>query len=283
MTAIRTLVACVLASALSTLAHAQSGAYPARGVKIIVPQPAGGGYDKIARVFGEYLQELWGQSVIVENRAGANGIIGTEAAAKSPPDGYTIMLGGIGPHGINPALYRSLPYDAIRDFAPIVMVASSPNLLAVQPEAGVQSVQDLVALMKSRGDKPLTYASSGNGSSTHLAAEMFASLTGVKLIHVPYKGSAPARTDLLAGHIQMMFESMIGVLPFVTSGKLRALAVSGAKRSPAAPDIPTMAEAGVPGYDASGWVGVLAPAGTARTSGRSRALARGTSRRRRRP
>ena len=248
---------------LATLAQAQTG-YPSRPVRMIVPQPAGGGYDKIARVIGEFLQEHWSQSVVVDNRPGANGIIGTEAAAKATPDGYTIMLGGIGPHGINPALYKSLPYDAIKDFAPIVLVASSPNLLAVQHELGVRTVQALIALMKTRKDRPLTYASSGNGSSTHLAAEMFASLAGVQLVHIPYKGSAPMVTALIGKQVDLSFVNVLDLLPHVKAGTVRALATGGAKRIQALPEVPTVAEAGIPGAETSAWFGFYAPARTPR-------------------
>ena len=254
---------CMVIGLFAALAQAQTN-YPTRAVKVIVPQPAGGGYDKLARVMGEFLQEHWGQPVVVENRPGANGIIGTDMTAKAPPDGYTIMLGGIGPHGVNPALYKTLPYDAIKDFAPIVLVSSSPNLLAVQPESGVRTVQELIAVMKTRQDRPLTYASSGNGSSTHLAAEMFAGLTGVKLVHVPYKGSAPMVTALLGKQVDISFVNVLDLLPHVKAGMVRALATGGTRRILALPDVPTIAEAGVPGGETSAWFGFYAPARTPR-------------------
>ena len=248
---------------LATGAPAQN-IYPTRPVKVIVPQPAGGGYDKLARVVGEFLQEHWGQSVIVENRPGANGIIGTEIAAKAVADGYTIMLGGIGPHGINPALYKTLPYDAVRDFAPIVLVASSPNLLAVQPDAGIRTLQELIALMRARQDRPLTYASSGNGSSTHLAAELLANRTGTKLIHIPYKGSAPMVTALIGKQVDMSFVTVIDLLAHVKAGTVRAIVTGGSKRIQALPDLPTIAEAGLAGAETSAWFAFYAPVRTPR-------------------
>jgi len=252
---------CLALALLPVAVHAQTG-YPAKVVRIIVPQPAGGGYDKIARSIGESLQEQWGQSVVVENRPGANGIIGTEATAKAAPDGYTFMLGGIGPHGINPALYKSLPYDAIRDFAPIALVSAAPNILAVRSDLGVQSVKDLVAMIKAGAAKPLTYASSGNGSSTHLAGEMLASLAGAKLVHVPYKGSAPMLTALVAKQVDVSFVNVIDIVGHAKAGSVRALATGGTTRSPALPDLPTIAEAGLPGGETSAWFAFYAPART---------------------
>ena len=238
----------------------KSAAYPNKPLRFVVGYPAGGATDIIARLVAQKLTGSLGQQVLVDNRPGAGGIIGSDIVAKATPDGYTIVLVTTS-HGVNPSLYRKLPYDTAKDFAPITQVASLQLVLVVNPSLPVRSVKELIALAKAKPGQ-LNYGSSGSGQSLHLAAELFKTLAGVDIVHVPYKGAAPARTDLLAGQVQMMFESMIGVLPVVKSGRLRALAVSGARRSPATPDIPTMAEAGVPGYEASGWVGILAPAGT---------------------
>jgi tripartite-type tricarboxylate transporter receptor subunit TctC len=238
-------------------------AYPAKSVRMVVPYPAGGYYDLLARVIGQKLGEMWGQTLVVDNRAGANGIVGTELVAKSPPDGYTIEMGGIGPHGINPSLYDKLPYDAVRDFAPVIHVANAPNVLVVHPSVPVASVAQLIALAKARPGQ-LNYASNGSGSSPHLSAEMFASMAGIRMQHVPYKGSAPAVTDILAGQVALLFGTMGDVVPHIRAGKLRALAVTGARRIPALPDVPTMIEAGVPGYESVAWFGVMAPAATPR-------------------
>ena len=238
-------------------------AYPAKPVRMVVPYPAGGYYDLLARVIGQKLGEMWGQTLVVDNRAGANGIVGTELVAKSAPDGYTLEMGGIGPHGINPSLYGKLPYDAVRDFAPVIHVANAPNVLVVHPSVPAASVAQLIALAKARPGQ-LNYASNGSGSSPHLSAEMFASMAGIKIQHVPYKGSAPAVADILAGQVTLLFGTMGDVVPHIRAGKLRALAVTGARRIPALPDVPTMIEAGVPGYEAVAWFGVMAPAATPR-------------------
>ena len=238
-------------------------AYPAKPVRMVVPYPAGGYYDLLARVIGQKLGEMWGQTLVVDNRAGANGIVGTELVAKSAPDGYTLEMGGIGPHGINPGLYGKLPYDAVRDFAPVIHVANAPNVLVVHPSVPAASVAQLIALAKARPGQ-LNYASNGSGSSPHLSAEMFASMAGIKIQHVPYKGSAPAVADILAGQVTLLFGTMGDVVPHIRAGKLRALAVTGARRIPALPDVPTMIEAGVPGYEAVAWFGVMAPAATPR-------------------
>jgi len=233
--------------------------YPARAVRMIVPYPAGGYYDLLARTIGQKLSEGWGQPLVVENRAGANGIVGTELVAKSAPDGYTLIMGGIGPHGINPGLYPKLPYDAVRDFVPVVHVASAPNVLVVHPTNAARSVADLIAAARAKPGE-LTFASNGTGSSNHLSGELFKAIVGVQLVHVPYKGSAPAVTDMLGGQVTMLFGTMADVLPHIRSGKLRALAATSARRIPALPDVPTMAEVGIAGYEAIAWFGVLAPA-----------------------
>lgn len=235
--------------------------YPSKPIKMIVPFPAGGTTDILARIVGQELTKAWGQQVIVENRPGAGGNIGADAVAKSPADGYTLLMGTVGTHGINVTLYKKMPYDAVKDFAPITLVAAVPNLLVVHPSVPVKSVKELIDYAKAKPGK-LSFASSGNGTSIHLSGELFKSMTGVDMTHVPYKGSAPAITDLLGGQVDLMFDNMPSILPHVKNGKLRALAVTTAKRSPAIPDVPTIAEAGVPGYEASSWFGILAPAGT---------------------
>lgn len=239
-------------------ANAQT--YPNKPIKMVVPFPAGGTTDILARLVGQELSKAWGQQVIIENRGGAGGNIGSDLVAKSEPDGYTLLMGTVGTHGINVSLYKKMPYDAVKDFQPITQVAAVPNLLAVHPSVPVKSVKELIAYAKKNPNK-LSFASSGNGTSIHLSGELFKTMTDVQMTHVPYKGSAPAVTDLLGGQVHLMFDNMPSVLPHVKTGKLRGLAVTTAKRSPAAPNLPTVAEAGVPGYEASSWFGVLAPAG----------------------
>ena len=235
--------------------------YPAKPIRIVSPFAPGGGVDFTARIVGQKITEALGQPVIVDNRAGAGGVIGTEAVAKAAPDGYTLLLGSAGPMTILPGLSTKLPYDPLKDFAPITLVTSMPFVLVVHPSLPVKSVQDLLALARARPGQ-LNFASPGNGTTTHLAAELLKTLANVNLVHVPYKGVAPAVTDLLAGQVQFMSGDLSTVMPQVRAGKLRALAVTSAKRSTQVPDLPTIAEAGVPGYDASGWFGVLAPAAT---------------------
>jgi tripartite-type tricarboxylate transporter receptor subunit TctC len=237
--------------------------YPSKPIRIIVPYPPGGFNDNLARTLGQKLTEKWGQPVIVDNRPGGGTTIGTNLAAKSAPDGYTLLIVSFA-FAVNPALYASLPYDTAKDFAPIVFAASTPNLLVVNPELPVKSVKELIALAKSKPGK-LNYASAGNGSSNHLSMELFKSLTGVDIVHVPYKGSAPAVTDLIGGQVDVMFDNVPNVLPQVKAGKLRGLAVSSKERSPFIRDLPTVAESGVPGFDVSVWFGVVAPAGTPRS------------------
>jgi len=235
-------------------------AYPEKPIHIVAIFPAGGTADILARTIGDKLHQSWGQPVIVENRPGASGNIAAEAVAKSAPDGYTILLGGLTTHGINPSLYRHLPYDPIRDFAPITVAAATPLVLEVNPSVPVHSVRDLIALAKSKPGE-LNYASFGNGTSGHLCTVLFSSLAGIEMTHVPYKGSAPAMTDLLSGRVQVMFDAIPASLPHVKAGKLRALAVTSAERSPALPDVPTVAEAALPGFEVVGWLGFFAPAG----------------------
>ncbi len=241
-------------------AHAQAP-YPSKPIRIVVPFPAGGTTDILARAVALKLTETGGQPVVVDNRPGAGGNIGAELVAKSAPDGYTLLMGTVGTHAINPVLYAKIPYDPQRDFAPVILVAGVPNVLVVNPALPVNSVQELIAYGKANPGK-LNFASSGSGTSIHLSGELFKSMSGVPMTHVPYKGSAPALTDLLGGQVQLMFDNLPSALPHIKAGKLRALAVTGAQRAPALPDVPTVAEAGLPGFEASSWFGLLAPAGT---------------------
>ena len=234
--------------------------YPVKPVRMIVPFPAGGGVDIVARSLSPHLSERWKQQLIVDNRPGAGTILGTDIAAKSTPDGYTLILVNTA-HAINATLHRKLPYDPVRDFTPITLVATQPTVLVVHPSLPVKSVKELIAFAKAKPTQ-LNYASSGNGTPPHLAAAMFTNMTGAQFTHVPYKGAAPALTDLLGGQVQLMFATSVSVTPHLSSGRLRPLAVTSAKRSRALPDLPTVAEAGVGGYEATAWFMVMAPAKT---------------------
>jgi tripartite-type tricarboxylate transporter receptor subunit TctC len=234
--------------------------YPAKPVKFIVPFPPGGPVDTTARAFTQKLSEYWGQQALVENRAGAGGIVGAEAAAKSPPDGYTFFVGSIH-HSVLPSLNAKLPYNVEKDLVPVTFAAQFPIILVAHPSVPAKTVQELIAYAKKNPGK-LAYGSAGNGGGTHLAGELFKSLAGVDLLHVPFKGSAPAMIDLLGGQVQLMFSDAPTALPHIKSGRLRALGVGSPKRSSLVPDVPTIAEAGVKGYDAYSWAGVFAPAGT---------------------
>jgi len=235
--------------------------FPAKPVRLIVPFTPGGSTDILARAIGQKLAETWGQSVIIDNRPGAGGSIGMEMAAKAAPDGYTLVMGHVGTLAANPALYPKLPYDPVKDFAPITLIAMVPNVLVVGPAVPSQNVRELVALAKSKPGK-LDYGSGGNGSAAHLATEYFKLKAGVDLQHIPYKGTAPALSDLLGGQIALMITGLPPVLPHVKAGKLRILGVASAQRLKGFPDIPTIAESGVPGYEATQWYGLLAPAAT---------------------
>jgi tripartite-type tricarboxylate transporter receptor subunit TctC len=242
--------------------HAQPQAYyPSKPIRIIVPFPPGGGTDVGTRVIAQKLQESLGQPVLVENKGGAAGILGTEYAAKAAPDGYTIMMGNIGTHAINVSLYKNLSYDPVRDFVPISQVAGLPMLLLVHPSVKAGSVADLIALATANPGS-LNYSSSGAGGMPHVSAALFASMTGIQMVHVPYKGGGPAVADLIAGHVSLSFATALESLQQVKAGKLRALAVSSARRSVAAPELPTIAESGVPGYESGSWLALFAPAGT---------------------
>ena len=235
--------------------------YPNRPLRIVVPFPPGGGTDIGTRIVAQKLQEAWGQAVIVENKPGAAGIVGTELTAKSAPDGYTFMMGNIGTHAINVSLYKKLAYDPVRDFAPVSMVADLPLLLLVHPSVPANSVKELIALAKSQPGK-LNFSSSGAGGSMHVAAELFKSMAGVDMVHIPYKGGAPAVADLLSGQVALSFSTVLETIQHVKAGKVRALAVTNDHRSIALPDLPTIAEAGLPGYQSISWLALFAPAGT---------------------
>jgi tripartite-type tricarboxylate transporter receptor subunit TctC len=251
----------VLAGALAAPAAAVAQAWPAKPVRMIAPFPAGGGYDLIARILAEKMSTSLGQPVVVENRAGANGNIGSDAVAKSAPDGYTLLLGGIGPQALSVGLYPKLPYDPTRDFEPISLVAAQPNLFVAHPSLGIRTVADLVQLAKTRAGQPIAYASTGSGSGQHLASEQLKQMAGIELLHVPYKGAAPSLAASLAGEVGVAFNVILLPLQHVKAGKLVALGIASSKRSPLAPDVPTLAEQGYP-IDIDTWYGLLAPAGT---------------------
>jgi tripartite-type tricarboxylate transporter receptor subunit TctC len=244
---------------LSTAAFAQE--YPGKSIRIVVPFPPGGFSDVFARIIGAKMHESWGQQVVVDNRPGAGGNIGADIVAKSPPDGYTLVMGTIGTHAINATLFSRLPYDPIRDFAAVAFVVGADGLLVVHPSLPVKSTKELIALARSRPGA-LTYASAGAGTTSHLAGELFKSMTKTAITHVPYKGNVPAITDLLSGQTTRLFATLPTVLPQVQAGRLRPLAVLGSTRSAALPAMPTLAEAGLKGFEVSNWTGVFAPAGT---------------------
>jgi tripartite-type tricarboxylate transporter receptor subunit TctC len=256
---IRALAAGVAALALAATAHAQE--YPSKPIRIVVPYPPGGTSDILARAVGQKLAETLGQSVIVENKPGATGNIGAEYVARSPPDGYTLLLADIGSLAISPSVSTALPFDPVKDFTPVIMVAYSPHLLAVHPGVAAGNVKELVALLKAKPDS-LSFAVSGIGGANHLAGIDFAQRTGVKWTYIPYKGGSQAIADVMAGHAQVLFNGMLATYPAVKDGKLKVLAISSAQRFSAAPDIPTVAESGLPGFETGSWQGIVAPAGT---------------------
>ncbi len=244
------------------LAWAQTGAagYPSKTVRIVVPYPPGGPTDIVARLVGNKLAERYKQSFVIDNKPGAGGNLGAEAVARSPADGYSMVVGTTA-HAINPSLFKQMNYDLIQDFAPVALLTRVPLVLVVHPDVPARTLEEFIAHAR-KSDGSLAYASSGNGQSTHLAAELFKSMTGVKMVHVPYKGSAPALVDVAGGQVAAMFDTMLSAMPQVKAGRLRALAVTSARRSDAAPELPTIAESGVAGYEATAWNGLLAPAGT---------------------
>lgn len=256
----KSIVACTLLLALPLQALAQA-AYPNRPVKILVGFPPGQATDVVAREIAQKLSEAMGQQFVVDNRAGAGGIIGTDLVAKAPADGYTLLMSSSGPLAVNPSLYRKLPYNVEKDFAPITLAALVPLFVVANPSFPPNTVGELVAYAKANPGK-ISYASGGNGVTNHLAMEMFKSVAGVYMTHIPYRGGPPAVTDLIAGQVSVMFETGPGALPHVHSGKLKALAVASTARSSAAPNLPTISESGLPGFDAVAWIGLVAPRGT---------------------
>jgi tripartite-type tricarboxylate transporter receptor subunit TctC len=254
----------IAASAATGTAWAQGATnYPSKPVRFIAPFPPGGSTDLLARLVAQKLTEAWGQQVMVENRGGAAGTIGVELAARAAPDGYTIVMGHVGTFGVNPTLYPKLPYDAIKDFAPVTVLATVPNGMAVHPSLPVKTARDFIALAKAKPGE-LLYASGGSGSASHLAGEYFKLLTKINMVHVPYKGTAPAMISMISGETTMTITGMVALMPHVKSGRLKLLGVATMKRLSIMPEIPTINESGVPGYDANQWYGVLTQAGVPR-------------------
>jgi len=244
------------------VSHAQSETgYPSKPIRMIVPSAPGSGPDIMARAIGQKLTEALGQAIVIDDKPGAGGIIGSEAAAKAPPDGYTLIMSNAGAHTVNPSLYAKLPYDPVKDFAPVTLVALAPNILIVHPTLPVRNVKELIALAKAKPGE-LTFGSGGNGSTAHLSGEMFKTMAGINIVHIPFKGSPAAVIGVIAGQIALAIPNIPPALPHVRSGKLKALAVTTAKRAAGVPDLPTVAESGLPGYEATAWFGVLAPAAT---------------------
>ena len=267
LSALAALATVAATAGFSTAAQAQA-AWPNKPVRIVVPFPAAGTTDILARALAPELQRVFGQPFVVENKPGAGGNLGSAEVAKAAPDGYTLLMGTVGTHAINPSLYPKMPYDAVKDFAPITMVAGVPNVLVLNPanaqKYSINSVQDLARVAKANPGR-LNVSSSGNGTSIHLAAELFKSMTGTFMVHFPYRGSGPALLDLMGGNMDLMFDNLPSSMPHIKSGKLKALAVTSSQRSSALPDVPTVEEVGGPalkGFEASSWFGLLAPAGT---------------------
>jgi tripartite-type tricarboxylate transporter receptor subunit TctC len=255
--------------ACAILAPAQAQTWPSKPVRIVVPFPPGGTTDIVARSIGVELQRMWQHAVVIENRPGAGGNIGADVVAKAAPDGYTLLMGTVGTHAINKALFdqsgAKMPFDPVKDFVPITLAAGVPNVMVINPKLPVNTVAEFIAYAKARPGQ-LNMASSGNGTSIHLSGELFKTVTGVYMVHFPYRGSAPAVTDLIAGNMNVMFDNLPSALPHIKSGRLKALAVTSRTRSPALPNVPTIEEAaGLKGFDASSWFGLFAPAGTPRT------------------
>ena len=255
--------ACAAFAALFACAGTPSAQpnYPAKAIRYVVPFPAGGPLEIVARALGQELGKSWNQPVIVDNRPGAGGNIGADLVAKAPADGYTILMGAVSTHAINVTLYTRLPYDPIRDFAPVTLITSVPNVLVLHPSVPARNVKELIALAKARPGQ-LNFASGSTGSAGHLAGELFKTMAGVDMVHIPYKGAAPAVIDLLAGHVSLMFDNMSSALPGIKAARVRALAVTTLRRSPLLPQLPTISEAGLRGFDISTWFGIFAPART---------------------
>jgi tripartite-type tricarboxylate transporter receptor subunit TctC len=249
---------------LATVSFAQTSSFPDRPVTIVVPFPPGGGTDAGARLIAQKLSTRWGQSVIIDNKAGASGMVGSEYVSRAKPDGYTLLIGNIGTFSINPSLYKKMPYDPDKAFVPLSMIAELPYFLLVTPSMKANNVKEFIAFAKANPGV-VTYASSGSGSGPHLAGEMFEKATGLDMMHVPYKGGGPAAADVMAGHVNMYFSTVLESIGSVKTGKLKALGASSLVRSPAMPELPTIAESGVPGFDATSWIGIVAPAGLSQT------------------
>jgi tripartite-type tricarboxylate transporter receptor subunit TctC len=262
---LRTVTRTLSSAALATFAVVHGAIaqaqYPDKPIKIVVPFTAGGTTDILARAVGAEMQKAFNQTVVIENKPGAGGNIGADSVAKSAADGYTLLMGTVGTHGINVSLYPKMPYDAVKDFAPVSLVAGVPNVLVAAPSFPANSVKDVIDAAKKDPNK-ITFASSGNGTSIHLSAELFKMLSNTQMTHVPYKGSSAALPDVMSGQVNIMFDNAPTVIPHIRGGKLKAMAVTSSVRSPALPNVPTIAEAGLPGFEASSWFGVLAPAGT---------------------
>jgi len=242
-------------------AAADTAQFPVKPIRLVVPFGAGSNTDVLARTVAVRMAEHWSQQVVVDNRPGAGGNIGADLVAKAPPDGYTILMDAVSTHAINPTLYTKLPYDPIKDFAPVTLITSVPNVLVVHPSLPAKNVPELIALAKARPGQ-LNYASGSTGSAGHLAGELFDSMAGVRMTHIPYKGAAPAVIDLIAGHVSLMFDNLASALPNIKAARVRALAVTTLKRSPLLPALPTISESGLRGFDVSTWFGIFAPAGT---------------------
>jgi tripartite-type tricarboxylate transporter receptor subunit TctC len=255
---IRSLLLAAVGGLFAVMVQAQS--YPSKPVRVVVPYPPGGPTDIVARVLFQQVAESTGQQFLIDNRAGAGGNIGAEVVAKAPADGYTLLIGTTA-HAINMSLFKSLNYDVQKDLAPVSLLTQGPLVLVTHPQFPANSVKELIDMAKAKPGS-LNFASSGNGQSTHLSAELFNSMAGTKMVHVPYKGSAPALSDLMTGQVGIMFDTTLSAMPFVRAGKLKALGVTSPQRTPAAPDVPTIAESGLPGYEVFAWNGVLVPAGT---------------------
>jgi len=253
-------MALVAITSLVPAAFAADANYPTKSIRIIVPFPPGGIADVMSRVFGQKFTDAWNQPVVVENRTGAGGNIGAEVVAKSPPDGYTLVMGTIGTHAVNVSLFSKLPYDPVKDFAPVALVVEADGLLVLHPSVPVKTVKDLIALARARPGQ-LVYASAGNGTAGHLSGELFKTMSKTDLVHIPYKGNVPALTDVVGGQTSMLFATMPTAMPLARAGRLHALAVTGAQRNPAAPEVPAIAET-LPGFEVTNWIGIFAPAGT---------------------